>query len=252
VVNVEVVGTVADPALVHRCVERDKPPSLERRASDRLAAKANYSRRAAPRRYEIRPIVLEDELDERGRPLESSAMRYVEDATGIDLADLLAEAGSTPHGGQPKTTRAVELLADLLADGEWHDSAGLKTLIGAHGISEPTVKRAAQALGVESERRGFPAATWWRRGSGHSAHGLSPTGEPTGLDTANPHEQAVFDGFGAPVGPVGSVGSGQGKRDPTGPGDPVYCSRCEARKRVVRIDAGGVRLACGHAPGEAP
>jgi AAA domain len=123
--------------------------------------KANYSRRVAPRRYEIWAIVL-DELDDRGRQLESSAMVYVEDAAGIDLADLLAEAGLSPNGSQPKTSRAAELLADWLADGEWHDSDGLKKLIGAQGISERTLQRAANDLGVETDWRGYPASTWWR------------------------------------------------------------------------------------------
>jgi AAA domain len=151
--------------------------------------KANYSRRFPPRRYEIRPVVLADELDDRGRPLESSAMIFVEDAGELVLADLLAEISA--NGVQAKAARALELLADLLADGCWHDSAGLKTLIGAHGISEPTIKRAAQELGVESERCGFPASTWWRLAA-QSAHPLSHLDEPTGPTDANPHQQAVL------------------------------------------------------------
>ena len=165
--------------------------------------KANYARRVAPQRHEIRPIVLVDELDDRGRPLESSAMVYVEDAAGLDLAELLAESSS--NGRRSKLDQAAELLAEMLADGDWHDSAGLKSLIGAQGISEPTVKRAAQAIGVESERRDFPASTWWRsthRVSG--SHGLSPTDEPTEPTDESPHRQTAFDDPDATAGPVGS------------------------------------------------
>ena len=122
--------------------------------------KANYSQRVAPSRYQIRPIVLVDELDDRGRPLESSAMVFLEDAAGLELSELLAESSS--NGRQPKTAQAEELLVAMLEDGDWHDSAGLKPLIGAQGISERTLQRASQALNVESERRGFPASTWWR------------------------------------------------------------------------------------------
>jgi KaiC/GvpD/RAD55 family RecA-like ATPase len=177
--------------------------------------KANYSRRYPPRRYEIRPIVLVDELDDRGQPLESSAMVYIEDAAGLELADLLAEA--SPNGHQPKTAQAEELLADLLADGDWHDSAGLKKLVGAQHISEPTVKRAAQALGVESERRGFPASTWWRLPQ--SDRGLSPTDEPTEPTGKKAHEQWALENVDSTAGPVGSAPPGQAERDRTGAGE---------------------------------
>jgi hypothetical protein len=180
--------------------------------------KANYSRRVPPRRYEIRAIVLE-ELDERGERLESSAMLYLEDAAGIELADLLAEAGVSPNGSQPKTSRAAELLTEMLDDGEWHDSDGLKKLIGAQGISERTLQRAAQALGVETDRRDFPASTWWRLPQ--SRHGLSPTVGATGATDENPHKQAALEGMdpaGAPVAPVAPGQDEPGATDPGGAG----------------------------------
>lgn len=175
--------------------------------------KANYSRRVPPRRYEIRAIVLE-ELDDRGEPLESSAMHYLEDAPGIELAELLAEAGVSPNGDQPKTSRAAELLAEMLEDGDWHDSGGLKKLIGAQGISERTLQRAAQALGVESERREFPASTWWRLPQ--SRHGLSPTFGATGATNENPHKHAALEDMDTAGAPVAPDAPGQSERDPTG------------------------------------
>jgi hypothetical protein len=168
--------------------------------------KANYSRRYPPRRYEIRPIVLVDELDDRGRPFESSAMVFIEDAAGLDLSTLLAEA--SPNGHQPKTTHAEELLADMLDDGNWHDSAGLKQMIGMQGISERTLQRAAQALGVESEWRDFPASTWWRLPQWR--HELSPTDGATGASDETPHEQAAFEGMDSSAGAVAPTAPGQG------------------------------------------
>jgi putative DNA primase/helicase len=176
--------------------------------------KANYSRRFPPRRYEIRPVVLADQLDDRGRPLESSAMVFVEDAGELVLADLLAEISA--NGEQPKATRALQLLADLLADGGWHDSAGLKTLIGAHGISEPTIKRAAQELAVESKRSGFPASTWWRLAA-QSAHPLSHPDEPTGPTDANPHKQAVLGDPDDALGPSRLTPAGHKPTEPIEP-----------------------------------
>jgi hypothetical protein len=61
--------------------------------------------------------------------------------------------------GQPPLYLHVEYLDGL---GPPTASGGLKRLIGSHGISERTLQRAAQALGVETERRDFPASTWWR------------------------------------------------------------------------------------------
>lgn len=181
--------------------------------------KANYSRRVPPRRYEIRPIVLPDECDDRGRPLESSAIFYVEDAAGIDLADLLAEGGANGRdGAQPKTAAAVKFLEHALADREWHDSAGLKTLAGATGISERTLRRASQLLDVETESRGFPRSTYWRLPQpGQSGHAFSPSFGPTGEEPANPHEQAVLPGVAAPVGPNGPVGPRLGPTEERGP-----------------------------------
>jgi hypothetical protein len=85
-------------------------------------------------------------------------MMFVEFAEDVDGADVLARRGES----EDKTTRATEFLNEALADHEWHDSAGLKKLAGAAGISERTLQRAAQSLNVESERREFPSSTWWR------------------------------------------------------------------------------------------
>jgi hypothetical protein len=65
----------------------------------------------------------------------------------------------------------------MLADGDWHDSAGLKALAGGQRLSERTLKRAAQELEVDHERRGFPSTTWWRLPQ--SGHAFSPETGPT-------------------------------------------------------------------------
>jgi hypothetical protein len=77
----------------------------------------------------------------------------------VDGADILAPRTSDGDG---KTARAEDFLAASLADGEWHDSAGLKTIAATAGVSDRTLQRAAKDLDVETDRRGFPASTWWR------------------------------------------------------------------------------------------
>ena len=61
---------------------------------------------------------------------------------------------------QGEVSKAADWLKGMLADGDWHDSAGLKKLAAAQDISERTLERAAgEVLGVEYERRGFPSST---------------------------------------------------------------------------------------------
>jgi hypothetical protein len=87
-------------------------------------------------------------------------MRFVEAAHDIDRETLL---DGRKARDMTKTTAAVELLDQVLADDEWHEKEGLAKLAGAQGISERTLERAAKELGVEREQHGFPATARWRR-----------------------------------------------------------------------------------------
>jgi hypothetical protein len=121
--------------------------------------KANYARLRPVERHRVEPIVLPQLLDPvDGKPIETARMVFVEFADDVDAADVLAGSGRRDD----KTARAVEFLTQALADGDWHESAGVKKLAGAAGIAERTLQLAAQSLNVESERRGFPSSTWWR------------------------------------------------------------------------------------------
>jgi hypothetical protein len=94
---------------------------------------------------------------ERGL-IEVMTMEFVEIAEDVSREDVLAN-----RAGVEKLDEAIAFLKDTLADGDWHDSAGLVTLAGAQKISERTLRRAAlEGLQVEHERRGFPSTTWWR------------------------------------------------------------------------------------------
>jgi hypothetical protein len=121
--------------------------------------KANYARLRPVERHRVEPIVLPHLLDPvDGKPIETARMVFVGFADDVDGADVLAGGGRRDD----KTARAVEFLTQALADGDWHESAGVKRLAGAAGIAERTLQLAAQSLNVESERRGFPSSTWWR------------------------------------------------------------------------------------------
>jgi KaiC/GvpD/RAD55 family RecA-like ATPase len=174
-------------------------------------AKANWARLAPVERHVLEEIQLE-QLDPRtGEAVVTSRMRYLEDAGDVDRADVLAEPRTRDDG---ELGRALLFLVDALADGDWHDSAGLKALAGAQGISERTLKRASRELDVEHERRGFPSTTWWRLASQASRAALAPTeAGPTAGEGENPHGSAEPQEALPPVGPVGPAGIEDG---PTG------------------------------------
>lgn len=116
--------------------------------------KANWARLQPVERHRVESILLEGTVDsDTGKPIETSRMVFVEHAHDVDGADVLGTP--TPS----KTSDARTFLLGALADGEWHDSAGLKVLAPC---SPRTLQRAANDLEVETDRRGFPASTWWR------------------------------------------------------------------------------------------
>jgi hypothetical protein len=117
--------------------------------------KSNYGQLADVERWRIEPVTVVCD----GVPIETIVMEFVEIAEDVSREDVLA---SRP-GSEEKLDKAIAFLKDTLAEGDWHDSAGLVTLAGAQKISERTLRRAAlDELEVEHERRGFPSTTWWR------------------------------------------------------------------------------------------
>jgi hypothetical protein len=61
-----------------------------------------------------------------------------------------------------KAERGREQIAALLADGQWHDAADAYAELAAIGIGEQEARRLRRDLGVQHERRGFPARGLWR------------------------------------------------------------------------------------------
>jgi hypothetical protein len=121
--------------------------------------KANYAKVRPVERWRVESIVLEHLIDPvDGRPIETARMVFLEFADDVDSADVLVRRGDSDD----KTANAVNFLMAMLADGGWHESARLKELAGAAGISERTLQRAAQSQNVEVDRRGVPPASWWR------------------------------------------------------------------------------------------
>lgn len=129
---------------------------------------------------------------------------------------LLGASGDDSPSSQHE--RAVELLADMLGDGQCRRSKDVKAAAHTLGIPERTLKRAAQDVGVSMESMGFPRVTYWSLPSG--ANPFGPTGDgptgPTGRipantgDSASPPSQS---GHLRLIGPTGENGpTGESRR----------------------------------------
>lgn len=161
--------------------------------------KGNWSAGRAVQRWRMEPITLPDETDpSTGKGVETSRLVYVGFAEGVHAADVLQRRDDVAV----KLTGAALFLHDALLDGEWHESAGLKKIAGAQGISERTLKRAAKELNVEYEKRDFPMTTWWRLPGRATPAG--PTDSPDGDE-----EEATDRAIPGPhtAGPIGGAAS---------------------------------------------
>jgi hypothetical protein len=137
-------------------------PDPEEPENHRLVAqvKANWSRLSQVERHVLEEILLDTCDPDTGDRIVTSRMRFVELAAGVDRDTLL---GSTRRDAGERVSDAADWLEGMLADGEWHDSVGLKKLAGSQGISDRTLQRAArEELRVDHKRHGFPSKTYWR------------------------------------------------------------------------------------------
>jgi putative DNA primase/helicase len=160
-------------------------------------SKANYSRTRPVERHRIEEVILPGTLDpETGAPITTSRMAFVEIADDVDAADLLAprDAGV----GATRERQATKFLVGELAGGEWNESAPIKERAEAEGITERTLQRAKQDLGVEDERRGYPSVTYWRLSRATPVpQNLAPLEEPHNHAESSSSRETV-----APVAPV--------------------------------------------------
>jgi hypothetical protein len=193
--------------------------------------KVNYARLAPIERHVLEEVVLPDTFDpETGQRVVTSRMRFLEVADDVNPSDILDQRSAT------KTETAETLLEALLADGEWHESGGLRTLLVAAGFNERLAQRAAKELGVEIERRGFPATTCWRL---PVATSLGSTNVAT-VDLAQPSHSS------RDTVPVATNKNGAGGVATASlVGSSVDCQKHEKTTTVERMAAGLVYYACG-------
>ncbi len=124
-----------------------------------VRGKGNLSERPTPLEFEIASHTFEANGHEFSVPV-ARGFRPSE----IDVDELIGpDAGkATEHGQAADAREIIEVL--LARDGQWHSSAPIYQACASEGISERTVKRAKQQLGVEHRRvPAFPAtSSEWR------------------------------------------------------------------------------------------
>jgi hypothetical protein len=82
--------------------------------------------------------------------------------SSLTVDDLINATAPKPAAGEARTS-ARELIANELADGDWHKAGVILKLCADAGIEKRAAQRAAHDdLGVEIEPRGFPSEAHWR------------------------------------------------------------------------------------------
>ena len=117
--------------------------------------KSNWGKLAPTLVYRHVPIV----LDEVGERIETHTLREVGESDVAGGALLGIDPDDPPA---TKRERATELLADVLAGKGWTRASEVEAHATAQGIGRRTLYAAADDVGVEREKRGFPAITFWR------------------------------------------------------------------------------------------
>jgi hypothetical protein len=140
--------------------------------------KSNWGRKAPTAVYKHVPV----ELEVDGRKIETHRLDFVgeSDVAGDQLLGIDPEEPPAT-----KRERAVELLADNLAGKDWTRASEIEVLASHAGIGRRTLYKAADEVGVEREKRGFPAVGWWRLGSRAPAE-CTTVVQPELHDSASP------------------------------------------------------------------
>jgi hypothetical protein len=123
--------------------------------------KSNWSKLAGTSIYEHR----ETEVTVRGTTVQSHRLVLVGESA-IEGCELLGADRDDPPS--TKRERAVELLADTLADGAWRRAKEVEAAAARADIGRRLLYQAARDVGIERERNGFPAVAWWRLPVVHS------------------------------------------------------------------------------------
>jgi AAA domain len=180
-----VAGTVAFNAVSRSSLlMAAHPDDPDRRVICR--GKGNLSKTPSALDFEIESHVFQANARDFDVPL---AVDFQESLLTVD--DLIRRAAEPPPAGEARTA-ARDLIAAALADGEWHAASPILTECAEQEVHERAARRAAHDIGIDQERRGFPAVSWWRLAqSGHtpaSAYEVSGVSGVSGVEKLAPDD----------------------------------------------------------------
>jgi hypothetical protein len=199
------IGYTAQARSVLLLTRDPDDPQGERGTRRVLAhAKCNVGPLAPSLLYEIRPTSLPSGI-------ETSCLERIGESP-YGAKDLL-EMSRTRSRGDRKLDQAQDLLAEELADGDWHPVASIRAKAKFRKVSPATLDRAKRELGIEHRvGSGFPARHDWRlspppsgalidlfpqregrRDDAAEGRGRDEVDGPSGQDDPGPEKGATHD-----------------------------------------------------------
>lgn len=116
-----------------------------------VRAKSNIGPDGGGFNFELEGVIMDD--------LEISRIKWGDPVEGA-ARDLLGKAEVADGAEKTATDEAVDFLRDILKLGPMRTKEIMKEAAGA-GISEKTLRRARERLGIKPAKRGFSAGWWW-------------------------------------------------------------------------------------------
>jgi RecA-family ATPase len=174
-----VSGSIAFTAAARSVLAFGRPEGGEEDNGDGLDrvlahAKSNLGPLAPSLAYRVEQA----HLDHEGERIRTSRMVY-DCESDTRAGELLSPP---PAEDRSEVDVATDWLADRLGDGDWHATADVREAAKRDDIAARTLQRAAQRIGVESERQGFPSRGHWRladsRANRSGATGDGASGNP--------------------------------------------------------------------------
>lgn len=227
-------GSVAFTAAARSVLAFGQEPGMADDSPDRVLAhaKSNLGPLASSLSYRVEPVTVE------AGGSEIQTVRLASNGEcDLTASDLLASPVATDRS---EVEVAAEWLADELADGKWRESRAVKAAAKAAGISERTLQRAKQRLGVEDRREGYPAVSEWRLPVAPGKDGATNAGaggatDPSGL--TEPEVKAIGSQSrqGADLGATGATDApchyaSHRPTDYVGAGGKRVCGTCHPRE----------------------
>lgn len=150
-----VSGSVAFTAAARSVLAFGRAEDEDEDASGRVLAhaKSNLGPLAPSLAFHIESVT----IDHKGMKIPTS-MLVLDGETDFEAGELL----SPVTDDRTEIDVAGNWLKDHLGDGEWHPTADVQEAAKGDEIAKRTLQRAANRIGVEVERQGFPSKGHWR------------------------------------------------------------------------------------------